>query len=436
MLLEKITGFLGLGNIAGTDSRTALLIGASMMISVIHQPNQPLLWAVFLPQIGSIILILIPMLYLNRRNIDLGDKWVWIPLAVIVGIGVARVPYAWITGDTLWGMTKEITHAVYLVCMFLLYLTCRKLGSAVFKIMPFFAVVASLGMVVFGFINPGIRGGGLISYANYDIATIFLIMTVLLSPAEKRWWLSAFAVVGLFFTGAEVALFAMGVLFITILIRRDWGKRALLPVAALCVTLLVCTPLGITQKLYASAYNRVAALAGVPFADDTIANVPTVDVFNFPAANLTEKDALLDKATNLRWTMFWKISPIKPLGYGYNINYFYYPLDESRGATAQGGGEGVGIGDRLLKAGVLGGIPHNQILIIIEQLGLVALLAWLVVTGRLLLKSGWTYVWIAYLALGFWDHENWTVCAPWLFVMAGVCSANPMKVKDYIFRKV
>lgn len=395
-----------------------------MAVSVIHQPNQPMLWAIFLPQIGTILLILLPLLYLNRKNIDLGDKWVWIPLAILVGIGVARVPYVLITGDTIWGLDKEAAHAGYLICMFALYLASRRFGLSIFRVMPAMVILASLGMVVFGIIHPGQRGAGIISYANYDIGAIFLIFCTLISPRQYRWWLSAIALVGLFFTGAEIGLISISIIFLAVLVRRDWSRKMLLPVGALVVTILMCSPFGITYKLYNPTYERISALIQAPFADDTKAVVPTVDVRNFPAGNVTERIALLDKATNLRWTKFSSISPIKPLGYGYNINYFYYPLDEERGKMTA----------ILAKAGVTGGIPHNEFLLIIEQLGPVALVVWLIATGRMVLKSGWTYAWIGFLSLGLLDHELWTVAAPWYWVFAGVCTANPIKDKDYIFR--
>jgi len=289
--------------------------------------------------------------------------------------------------------------------------------------MPILVILASLGTVVLAVVNPGIRNGGLISPTNYDLTTIFIVFGVLVSPKQHRWWLTGVAVTGLFFTGAETALFAVGVLLLVVVARKDWSRRLWLPVACLASLLVICTPFSITQKLWSPAYHKVAALVKVPFADNTVTNPMT---YNNGVAivvqNVTDRQELLDTATNLRWLHYWKLSPIKPLGYGYNINYFYMPGDAETGNMTAA----------LEKAGVTGGIPHNVVLVIIEQLGVIALGAWLVIVYKGF-RSGWTYAWIGYVVLGIWDHELWTVAAPLMFILAGTSSANPVK-EDYIYR--
>ena len=79
-------------------------------------------------------------------------------------------------------------------------------------------------------------------------------------------------------------------------------------------------------------------------------------------------------------------------------------------------------------------IPHNIMLIIVEQVGFLAAGAWLVVTFYLLLKTKWKYAWIMFIALGVWDHFIWTQAAPWFWVLCGVTSLNDIK-SDRIFKR-
>jgi O-antigen ligase len=105
----------------------------------------------------------------------------------------------------------------------------------------------------------------------------------------------------------------------------------------------------------------------------------------------------MDIATGYRWSTHWRIRPIQPFGYGYNLTNFYH------------------------------GIPHNIILIIIEQIGLVGLAAWLVATAYCIKVSRRWYLWGTFLALGVVDHYSWTQIAPWYFAMVGISEAHRQK---------
>ena len=72
-------------------------------------------------------------------------------------------------------------------------------------------------------------------------------------------------------------------------------------------------------------------------------------------------DERLELATGYRWLTHWRISEIKPFGHGFIVTEFYK------------------------------GIPHNIILIIIEQVGILGALAWLFVIGYCLIKTKWKY---------------------------------------------
>lgn len=410
MIRERLRGIT-------REQITAWIIGTGLVISVIHQLNQPFIAFAFLPQIGNLMIIMASATYLirlKREEIDLGSRWVWIPLVIIVLSIVARPFYALVSRETAWGMGTEWAGAAYGMALFALYLAGRKLGTEILK--PFIAgvIIASVGCVVFGVINSGVKTGGLISISNYDIATGVLVFGVIVSSLQSRWWLSAVAIVGLFFTGAEEGIFAVAVLALVVLIRRDWSRKLLLPVGALALTLAICTPLGITQQLYFPTAQKVAATKEVVedtevgrIVDKIIPDLITDKVENYKPEIPTNSsgakvDLWLDKATQTRWLTGWRLSEVKPLGYGYNINNFYL------------------------------GIPHNVPLIIVHQIGIVGAVAWVFAIGYLLIRTKWRYAWIGVLSLCVFDHYIWTQAAPWFWALAGVSSVSSIK-KDLIF---
>lgn len=196
------------------------------------------------------------------------------------------------------------------------------------------------------------------------------------------------ALVGLFFTGAEMAVFAMGVLAIFMLIRRDWSKKLLIPVGILAVLLAVGVATGAVGK----------------FARPAIVYIESASQA-WRAETVEERDALLDKALNNRWTPYkTTIENISPFGHGYNITNFYK------------------------------GIPHNVPLIIANQVGPVAAFAWLFLMFYCLIKTKWKYAFVAVLALSVFDHALWTQVAPWTWALVGVASSSGIQ-NDYIFKK-
>lgn len=405
------------------NNRIATMISVGLVISVIHQPNQPLLKYLFLPVIGNLLVIMGCVMFLmKQKTIDLGSKWLWIPLAVISGSIVLRPIYATVTNQTQWGMNQEWAGAGYGIALFGLYLTARKLGAKIFNIFTPAIIIASISIVIFGFINRGIKTGGLVSITNYDIATGFLIFGLVVSALQKRWWLSAIVLVGLFFTGADEAIFVTGVLLVVIIAREVIDIKThpfavhvsipdtmWLPIAAILFTLLVTIPLNIPQELYKPTLlkleqvkNAIALPDGVTQKTEVVTGVVTGQGITYETKDLTRGE-LLNEATGYRWLTYWKLSAIKPLGYGYNINNFYR------------------------------GIPHNVVLIIIEQIGILAALAWLWVAGYGLLKTKWKYAWVAVLTLSVFDHFMWTQAAFWVWGLAGV-SSNSEIIKDWIYK--
>ena len=363
------------------ENRLSLVLGVGLVISVIHQPNQPLIEYLYLPVAGSLMVWLVTVEYIadlrKKHELELGSKWIWIPLAILAGTIVIRPLYEVIVGgDVGW---IDLAYSGYAVGLFGLYVVTRKLGSGIFT--PFIAgvIITSITLIITGFINPGIKQGGLISPTNYDMATGFLIFGTLVCVWRKQWILTSIALIGLFFTGADEAVFSVGVVFATVLIRRDFSKKLILPIAALGLCLIICTPLGITEELYSPTAQKVEYA--------------------------TEGDWL--EATGYRVTGNWQISELKLFGNGYYINW-----DDS----------------------YKGKIPHNVPLIIVEQIGIIGALAWCFVTGYCLIKTKMKYAWIGLLSLCVFDHFIWTQAAPYWWALIGVSTSATIK-SDLIYKE-
>lgn len=367
----------------------AWIIGTGIMLMAVHTPlltltdKEGVTW-LFLPQIGLMCSLMLTLVYvaMSYKKLTLGSKFIWIPLAVISMSIIISVVWQYFGGNMdLWDMASKALFGVFL---FALYVASRNMGQELFKPFTVAVIVVAVSCVVYGIINPGVKTGGLASPTNYDMATGLLILGTVVSVVKKQWWLWAITLIGLAFTGADEAIFTVVVLIISLIIRRDWSKKILLPIGLVVIVAIIGLSTGIVQKLYQPTIDKVTS-------------------FTSAVKGEGNTDELMDVATGYRWTTYWKLSPIKPFGYGYNINDFYE------------------------------GIPHNVVLIAIEQVGIVGALAWVFVTLFCLVKTKWKYAFIAILALSIFDHFLWTQIAPFWWCLIGVTSASKME-SDLIFK--
>lgn len=370
------------------------LIGIGLVLIAVHNPRQPFLSYAFLPWIGIMLLVgsVASVSFKDYRKAGLGSKWVWIPLLIlclsITASGVAQ----YFRGEVDW--QRGIAPLASALLWFTLYLVTRIEGDGIGKPGAIAVIIESVSIIVFAIMTNGVRGGGLVSPTNYDMATGFLVFGTFISPKKWQWWVSSIAIVGLFFTGAEEGMVALASIALVLLIVRDWSIKTMLPIATLIVALLMATPLGITHNLYLGKADITVAQSGEGFNPSTVDKVDAVkgaiqNVNNPPVFN---ED--MDVATGYRWSTHWRIRPIQPFGYGYNLTNFYW------------------------------GIPHNIILIIIEQIGLIGLAAWLAVTAYCVKTSKRWYLWASFLALGMVDHYFFTQWAPAWFVAVGLSEAH------------
>ena len=374
------------------DKYIAWIIGTGLVLFAIHNPSLTIYkdahtaWF-FLPALGAQLAVMATVIYVigNIRKLTLGSKWYWIPLAIIALSIVISETIQYIQGNKEIGVfIGSCSFALFLFCI---YLVARKVGQPIFVPFTYATIICSISCVVMTIATHGQNKGGLISPTNYDMASGLLIFGALVTAWQHRWWVSSIALIGLAFIAAPEAMFILGVLVVTMIIRRDWSKKILLPIGIMVfgVALLLVTNTG---GIY--DYTKYLIENGIK---------------SFSATG-QERDNLLNIALGYRWLTYWHLSPIQPFGYGYNVSQFYE------------------------------GIPHNIMLIIIEQVGIIAAIAWLTLTLYAIIKTKWKYAFIGLLAMGVLDHYVWTQVAPYWWVTIGVASTTINNRPDYIFRQV
>lgn len=380
-------------------------MGIGLALFAVHNIHQPFIEYLFLPNVGLALVTICVFAGLHFYGINPGPKWVWIPMLVIVASLWLRLMVDFSYATVAGGVTGLLLFGVYL--------TSRTLGKEVLEIFLPLVIFEAISVITLGILHPGARNGGIItSHNNYDIGAGFLILGLLFSSFRQQWWLSALVLVALFFTGAEEGWFAVAILGIVLLIKRDWSKKLLIPAIALTITVVVCTPLGITEKLYSPTSQKVV-MAKEAVEDNKVAQtvgkvIPSA-VLN--KINQIENDIGADKkenpleiASNYRWeALLTSLRSTKPLGHGLNLTAFYK------------------------------GIPHNTLAIINHQIGPAGAIAWLIIMGYLLIKTRRKYLVVGILALSVFDHYIWTQIAPWWWTVTGVITTSG-DANDYIFR--
>ena len=370
----------------------AWIIGFGLVLFAFHNKAltdlttdaQGITW-LFLPALGLMISIIgiAVLLQSNWDKVSLGERKVYIPLLVIATSIAGSGFWQWAYGEVGW--QAGLVPMVFGLYLFGVYLVGRMLGKELF--MPFIVavVVGAVGCVVYGLLYPGLQTGGVISATNYDIATGVLAFGSMVAIWKHQWILVLVALVGLFFTGAPEAVFVVGVMAIVVFIRRDWGKRLWIPAGALVLVMALWFGLGYGGTLYA-------------YTGHTIRNDPTVP---YP----TNPELAGDTALSGRFPVIMRaMQDIKPLGHGYNISDFSVDF------------------------------VHNVPLVIVQQVGVVAAVAWLFVTIFCLVRTKWKYAFTVVLALCVFDHFIWTQIAPWWWLLVGVATASTMR-NDFIFKE-
>ncbi len=412
-------------NRARWDRWAGYSLGTGMVLFLVHTPWQPGMTydaesqtysGVFLPALGVALVIGTTFAILIRdgeKQIldDVGPKWAWMPMLVIVGSMFARL----IVDLSI----KTLSSAMFGVILFAVYLAARKLGVSVFKPITMAVVIEALSCVVIGlFVEPGIRTGGIISFParNYAIAGTLLILGSAVSVGKRQWLVVSVAAVGLLFVGSGEAVLACAVLLVVALFRRDWGTKTS-AVGAVALVAVVLSATGIGRDLYHPAADKVRTVMSgdivgeqvVPGASRDSKYPRDISIVIGDTSYTVRYDhaweATLDNALSWRWTG-WKRAAqnLSVFGHGYELTKFdFYTV-------------------------------HNVPLIVADQIGPMAALAWLFMMVAGLAKTKWKYAFVAVLSLSLLDHTTWTMLALLVPATIGVASASNIE-SDLVFRR-
>ncbi len=374
------------------DKWWVAIIGSGVALSPIHNQwltsittNADGETLFFLPAFGYLLIIMGSGLFLVNNwdrvvAVGLGSKKIVIPLIVIV----IAIALSGITADGVSNMFAPLGAGLSLLA---LYMAARILGKDIFLPLAIGAGIASLGVILHAILRPGILTGGFIFEGNYDIVVGYVLLGAALFVHKWQWVLAGLALVALLLTGSPEGLFALGVLGIVVLARRDWGRK----LAIIFAPVLIAIVAGITSGYGVTLYTYVAKIAT-----------------GEPATPYAIEDSAINTIEYRIQVAVDAMSDIKPLGEGYNLTDFSK-------------------------------IPnvHNVPLVIVQQLGYPGILAavcWLWVTIRCLVKTKWKYLFVLLLTLSIFDHFIWTQLAPLFWVAVGVSTAPNNIGSDLIFR--
>jgi hypothetical protein len=273
------------------------------------------------------------------------------------------------------------------LALFALYLCGRVLGKDMFLPLAIGATIASLGVIAHQIVYPGVITGGFVFEDNYDIVVGYVLLGAALFIHKWQWILAGLALVAILLTGSPEGIFALGIIGVTVLARRDWGKKlaiVLVPVVTIAVLGLAY---GHGQTLYSYTEKVASGETASPYGEVG-----------------TPRDAIQYRLEVITDAM----THIRPLGEGYNLTDF------SRSANV-----------------------HNVPLVLIQQLGypgILAALAWLFVSIYCLVKTKWKYVWVLIFALSLFDHYVFTQLAPYFWLIVGVSTVPDSIKSDLVFR--
>lgn len=383
-------------DIVKSDRNWSRVIGFGLAIAPIHN-----LWltnlfstskgeaVVFLPAFGAIFWIMGSLLFIVNRW-KKGDRWqdwlgdwrIFVPLLIIVlFMGISGV----ISGE---GVNGKVAPLFMGLALFAVYVTARKLGADLFRLLIPFVILGAVIALVLGMLNPGIpasQTNGLIT--NYCACAGFLIFGAVVNQGKWQWLLIVAVLIGVFFIGALESVFILGVLGTAVLIRRDFSRRFLAVAGSLVLLVGLWAVLGHLVALY-TGNNNLSVLHNIASGETPLTHNTALDL------------------TSGRWEPIVNaVRDIRFFGHGFTLSL------------------------------VGGGIVHNIPLIIVHQIGPIAGLAWLFVSVWCLVKTKWRYAWIALLAMCIFDHYIYTQFPPYWFALIGISATSTIK-SDLIFRRV
>lgn len=382
--------------------RWAIALGIGLALFPIHN-----LWltevtsingqaTLFLPWFGAAIWIIVSLSILRDhwKQIDWGGKKMVAPLLIIVA---SMSLSGFINGE---GFGDRLAPMFMGVSMFALYGVARYLvligqDEDVKTPIIIMVLVQALSGIIMGIVFPGNADGGLIT--NYCAAVGFMILGGLLIPRKWLWRALIPILMAIFLLGALEGLFIIAILAIAMLVRRDWSKKLIIPVSILLVVVGLWTATGNMGETFNHAARNFGAIKSiVGRTEEQDENGGFWGTLNIALSGRLEYVVTC-------------VTDIKVLGHGYDVTPLWVEATDLHPV-------------------------HNTPLIILDQIGPLAALAWLWVTFFCLIKTKWKYIWVAILAASVFDYYVWTQFAPYWWLFIGL---STMETKsDLIFREV
>lgn len=378
----------------------AYLLGLSIFLYAIHAKfmvvrNGAGEAIIFLPMFGVLLwLVCFQWSFLTQRfHINWRPLWVTFPIIIILISMIARI--------CIEQTSSTVAELLFIVIFVAIYYMTRSYGLNVLKPLLYATILEALSVLIYSVFvgrwhTEDMTNGGLLSETNYDVATGFmaigLIIGVLLIKNTRYLILySILVVTAMLMTGSPESLFALGVLGVylltvhrialkTLILRH---RRMLLGIAGVlsCMVLLWVSLGG--GKATAQRTKDVLGNT-VDITDD----YPDYGQGRFPAYERV-------------------LQNVDIFGHGFTLTH--YRVDDS----------GVPLEEMDREAQ---GIAHNVPLVIVEQIGPIAAAAWLVVTIYCFKISSrkMRIMWVIVASLCVFDHYIWTTIAPYWWLLIGI----------------
>ncbi len=242
------------------------------------------------------------------------------------------------------------------VYLFGVYLVSRLFGKEVMRSFAWVGAIEGFSVLILAMVHWGIKNGGIASATNYNIA-IGLLSFGLIAAIEFREKALGFACAGgILMTGAQEGLVVGGLLLAAWAIK-NWSKRVAWGMGLGFV--------GLTFVAFTPLYHLNPINSTIGIADGLVHG---------------RIGQIQDMWANFAW-----------LGHGYQMVNF--PAD---------------------------GIVHNVPLVIVQQVGIAAAIAWVILIA--LLFKRWVYLFAAIVGMGIFDHFLFTQLMPISIAVFGVAS--------------
>jgi hypothetical protein len=308
-------------------------------------------------------------LYLSlKKKCDFGPWWMWVGFVCIVPIAVIQN-----TGLTSVGMALIAP---------LVYLTALNIDRRILNwSFGFASVVASVSIIIFSlFVTHG-GTGGLVDTTNYNLGIAVVLLGALLGPKQWRWLLFTLAVPSVLLSTAQEGLFGLAVIGVVCIIRKDIGVRVLPIAVAVVIGAVALLVFHQPEGLYHRLHLQLTSPSG-------------------------------DILTGGRWSVYAQsLKDIQLSGHGYDpVRMFFGENPQDMAHTT----------------------IHNIPLLILYQIGPLALLGWLIMVFGTLWKTSEKYLIVGLIALSIFDHFLFTQLAFWTWGILGV--AHQSRVKDWMWK--